>query len=146
MHPTKWERAILQKLPAGVVAFYSTSLFEQDLCVNGSHWDFFYQSNGAFAIEVLNGYNLMGATRMVAVMEQCIGAYLKLKKSGEVEKIYGELHDCDIDEDLFVENNTKSFEELDQEYRAEAPNVLSNLLRNKIEFIKNNIDLFVTEK
>jgi len=146
IHLVEWERTILQKLPTGVVAVYATSLFERDLCVNGSYWDFFYQSNGALAIEALNGYRLMGDPKMAAVMEQCIGAYLKLQKSGVVEEAYGELHTWDIDEVLFVGNNKKGFDELDQEYRAEGTDFISNLLRNKIEFIKKNIDLFVTEK
>src|SRR5687768_1245465 len=112
IHPTEWERTILQKLPTGVVAVYATSLFEQDLCVNGSYWDYFYQSNGAFAIEALNGYRLMGDPKMAAVMEQCIGAYLKLQKSGAVEEACGELHNWDIDENLFIGNSIKGFDEL----------------------------------
>jgi hypothetical protein len=146
IHLTEWERAILQKLPTGVVAVYATSLFERDLCVNGSYWDFFYQSNGALAIEALNGYKLMGETKMTEVLEQCIGAYLKLQKSGAIEKACGEPHKWDIDEFFFIANNTKGFDVLDSEYRTEGDDFLGNLMRNKIKFIKKNIDLFVIEK
>jgi hypothetical protein len=146
MHASEWERTILQKLPSGVVAVYATSIFEQDLSVNGSYWDYFYQGDGTLAIEALNGYKLMGNTRMSAVMEQCIGAYLKLQKSGTVQEAYGELHKWDIDEEHFVVNNTKEFDELDKEYRAEGPDFISSLLTNKIEFIKKNIALFLTGK
>ena len=142
----KWERTILQNLPPAVLAVYTTILFERDLCVNGSYWDFFYQSNGAFAIDALNGYKLLGETKMAEVLEQCIGAYLKLQKSGEIEEACGELHKWDIDEELFVANNTKGFDELDEEYRAEETDFLGNLMRDKIKFIKMNIDLFVTGK
>ena len=143
VHLMRWERDVVQKLPMGVVAFYATALFEQDLCVNGSYWDFFYQSNGVFAIEALNGYKLMGATKMTEVMEQCIGAYLKFQKSGEIARLCGELHDWRIDEASFVANNTKGFDELDQEYRADGPDVIRNLLRNRVEFVKENISLLM---
>jgi hypothetical protein len=75
-----------------------------------------------------------------------IGAYLKLQKRGEIEEACGELHKWDIDEDFFVRNNTKRFDELDKEYRAEDSDFLVNLMRDKIKFIKMNIDLFVTDK
>lgn len=127
-----------------MVAVYATSLFELDLSVNGSYWDFFYQSNGTFAVEALNGYKLMGDSKMAGVVEQGIGAYLKLQKSGVVEESCGELHNWNIDEVLFIGNNKKGFDELDQEYQAEKAYFVSNLLRNKIMFVKKNIDLFVT--
>jgi len=146
IHLTEWERAILQKLPTCVVAVYATSLFERDLCVNGSYWDFFYQSNGALAIETLNGYKLMGEPKMAEVLEQCIGAYLKLQKSGAIEEACGEPHKWDIDEGMFVRNNSKGFDQLDEEYRTEDTDFLGNLMRHKIKFIKMNIDLFVTDK
>jgi len=142
----EWERTILQKLPPAVLAVYATSLFEGDLCVNGSYWDFFYQSNGALAIDTLNGYKLMGEAKMAEVVTQGIGAYLKLQKSGEIEEACGELHKWHIDEDFFIRNNTKGFDELDEEYRAEGNDFLGNLMRDKMKFIKMNIDLFVTDK
>jgi hypothetical protein len=138
----EWERMILQKLPTSVVAVYATSIFEQDLSVNGSYWDYFCQGDGVFAIEALNGYRLMGNAKMAAVTEQCIGAYLKLQKSGAVQEACGELYKWDIDEELFVRNNLKDFDELDHDYRAEGQDFINRLFRDRIRFIKENIELF----
>ncbi|MGC3946389.1 MAG: DUF4375 domain-containing protein [Chryseolinea sp.] len=119
MHAAEWERGILRKLPPGVVAVYATHLFE--LCLNvGGGWDFFYQASGAIAMEALDGYKLMNDTKMTSVMEECIGAYLKLRNSGAVEEACGEPHQWDFDEQYFIGSNTKTFDQLDKEYRAEG--------------------------
>ncbi|WP_299991387.1 DUF4375 domain-containing protein [uncultured Pontibacter sp.] len=142
----EWEREVLQSLPVGVRAVYATYLFESDLNLNGSFWDFFYQNNGAFAIDTLNGYRLMEEMEMVEILEQCIGAYLKMLQSGEIEELYGVVHDWSIDEEYFISRNKKSFEELDREYLAMETNLVEELRTKKVKFIRNHPGLLITEK
>ena len=112
-----WEREILKQLPEGVQAVFATYLFESDLSLNGSYYDFFYQNNGAFTCEALKGYQLMNNAKMVEIMHQCIGAYLKMKNSGEIEESMGVIHSWDMDEDFYISNAHKSFAELDADYQ-----------------------------
>jgi hypothetical protein len=142
----EWEREVLQSVPVGVQAVYATYLFESDLNLNGSLWDFFYQNNGAFAIDTLNGYRLMEDMEMVEILEQCIGAYLKMLQSGEIEELYGVVHDWSIDEEYFISRNKKSFEELDREYLATETNLVEELRTKKVKFIRNHPEVLITEK
>jgi hypothetical protein len=142
----EWERSILQTLPTGVQAVFATHLFEGELSLNGSYWDFFYQSNGAFAIETFNGYRLMGNMKMVEVMEQCLGYYLKMRNRGEIEELWGVTHIWEIEEEYFIIKNTKDFDDLDREYNADRLDFVENLKKEKIQFIRENKGLFVTEK
>lgn len=142
----EWERQVLQGLPVGVQAVYATYLFESDLSLNGSYWDFFYQNNGAFAIETLNGYQLMGNVKMVVVLEQGIGAYLKMLHSGEIEKLYGVVHNWSINEEYFISRNRMSFEELDSEYLAMATSLIDELRAKKVELIRSFPELLITDK
>ena len=146
-NPMDWERTILLKLPSGVQAVFATNLFEGDLSLNASYWNFFYQNNGAFALETLNGYGLMSNLKMAEVLEQCFGAYLKMHRSGEIEEAYGIPHRWDIDEEYFIQHNTKEFEELDAEYLAAGKrDFLEDLEQKKIKFIRKNKELFVTKE
>ena len=140
------EREVLQNQPVGVQAVYATYLFESDLNLNGSFWDFFYQNNGAFAIDTLNGYRLMKDIEMVEILEQCIRAYLKMLQRGEIEELYGVVHDWSIDEKYFISRNKKSFEELDREYKAMETKLVEELRKKKVEFIRNHPELLITEK
>lgn len=142
----EWEKEILRSLPMGVQAVYATYLFESDLNLNGSFWDFFYQNNGAFAIDTLNGYRLLGDMEMVEILEQCIGAYLKMLQSGEIEELYGVVHDWSFDEEYFISRSIKSFEELDREYLAMETKLIEELRTKKVKFIQNNPELLITEK
>ena len=142
----EWEREVLLSLPVGVQAVYSTYLFEGDLNLNGSYWDFFYQNNGAFAIDTLNGYQLMGNMDMGEILEQCIGAYLKMLQSGEIKEMYGVVHNWNIDEEYFISRNRKSFEELDNEYLAMETSLVDELRTKKVEFIRSYPELLITEK
>ncbi|WP_222707321.1 DMP19 family protein [Pontibacter qinzhouensis] len=142
----EWEREALQSLPVGVQAVYATYLFESDLNLNGSFWDFFYQNNGAFAIDTLNAYRLMEDMEMVEILEQCIGAYLKMLQSGEIQALYGVVHDWSIDEEYFIIRNKKNFEELDREYLAMKTNLVEELRTKKVRFIRNHPELLITEK
>jgi hypothetical protein len=141
----EWEREVLLNLPTGVQAVYATHLFESDLNLNGSYWDFFYQNNGAFAIDTLKGYQLMGDMKMVEILEQCIGAYLKMLQSGEIEELYGVVHKWSIDKDYFISRNRKSFEELDSERVAMEANLVDELRVKKVSFIRNHPELLITE-
>jgi hypothetical protein len=85
----QWERGILLQLPVGVQAVFATYLFESSLSLNASFWDFFYQNAGAFALETLNGYKLMNNLEMVGIVEQGMGAYLKMRHAGETEELMG---------------------------------------------------------
>jgi hypothetical protein len=142
----EWERQVLKSLPIGVQAVYATYLFESDLNLNGSFWDFFYQNNGAFAIDSLNGYRLMEDMEMVEILEQCIGAYLKMLQSGEIEELYGVVHDWSINEEYFISRNRKYFEELDSEYLSKETNLIEELRKKKVDFIRNHPELLITEK
>jgi hypothetical protein len=142
----EWEREVLRSLPLGVQAVYATNLFESDLSLNGSYWDFFYQNNGAFAIDTLKGYQLMGNMKMVEILEQCIGAYLKMLQSGEIEDLYGVVHTWSINEEYFISRNRKSFEELDSEYMAIQTSLVHELRTKKVDFIRSHPELLITEK
>jgi hypothetical protein len=140
-----WERATLLRLPPGLQAVYATNLFEGSLSLNASYWDFFYQSGGTYALEVLQGYHLMGNTAMVIVLEQCIGAYLKMHYSGEIEELMGEEHTWEIDEAYFIDRNEQNFDELDAAYQAVQRELLAKLRAQKIAFIRQHPNLFLTE-
>jgi hypothetical protein len=142
----EWEREVLLRLPVGVQAVYATYLFESDLNLNASFWDFFCQNNGAFAIDTLKGYQPMGDMKIVEILEQCIGAYLKMLQSGEIEELGGVVHDWGIDKEYFISRNRKSFEELDREYLAMETNLLNESRTKKIEFIRNHPEFLLTEK
>jgi hypothetical protein len=139
-----WERATLLRLPPGVQAVYATNLFEGSLSLNASYWDFFYQSGGTYAQEVLQGYQLLGNTPMVVVVEQCIGAYLKMRHSGEIEELMGEEHTWELDEAYFIDRNQQSFEELDAAYQAVKQELLAELRAHKLAFIRQHPTLFLT--
>ncbi|QNF33655.1 DUF4375 domain-containing protein [Adhaeribacter swui] len=141
----EWERSVLQTLPTGVQAVFATHLFESDLSLNGSYWDFFYQNNGAFAVDTLNGYRLMDNRKMVEVLEQCLGTYLKMRKRGEIEEFMGVPHNWNIAEEYFITKNTKDFDDLDKEYDAERLKLAAYLKQKKIQFIRENKGLFITE-
>ncbi|RDV16666.1 hypothetical protein DXT99_02460 [Pontibacter diazotrophicus] len=142
----EWEREVLLSLPVGVQAVYATHLFESDLNLNGSYWDFFYQNNGTYAIDTLEGYQLMGNMKMVEILEQCIGTYLKMLLSGEIEEMYGVVHNWNIDKAYFISRNSKNFEELDSECLAIETNLVDELRTKKIDFIRNSPELLITEK
>ncbi|MDX5418711.1 MAG: hypothetical protein LPK09_05810, partial [Hymenobacteraceae bacterium] len=141
-----WEREILRSLPIGVQAVYSTYLFESDLYLNASCWDFFYQNNGAFAIEALNGYQLLGNVKMIVILEQCIGAYLKMLHSGEIEELYGVVHNWSSNDESYINRNRLNFQELDNEYLSQETNFVDDLRKKKVEFIRNHPELLITEK
>lgn len=142
----EWEKETLQMLPSGVKAVYSTYLFESDLNLNDSYWDFFYQNNGAFAVETLKGYQLMGNARMVEILEQCIGAYLKMLQDGEIEELYGVVHNWSTDTDYFINRNKKSFEEIDSEHLSISSSLPDELKTQKTKFIRNHPELLIAEE
>lgn len=139
----QWERAVLLQLPPGVQAVFATYLFEIDLQLGGSFWDFFYQNNGAFAIEALNGYKLMSNSMMVEIMEQCIGAYLKMQEKGEIEELMGEPHYWEVDQDYYTAINKQDFESLDREYQQDK-NFIQVQKEHKTQFIRRHTELFAT--
>jgi hypothetical protein len=141
----EWERSILLQLPLGIQTVFATYLFESDLSLNGSFWDFFYQNNGAFTLETLKGYQLMQNEEMITILQQCIGAYLKMKRTGEIVEAMGAPHHWELDEDYYISINQESFDELDVKYQLEEKEFLNKLIKKKQAFIRSNIELFETK-
>gem|GEM_PF-2888379 len=139
------ERGVLLQLPPGVQAVFATYLFESSLSLNGSFWDFFYQNAGAYALETLNGYKLMGNQEMAGIVEQGMGAYLKMRHAGEIKELMGELHQWPVEENHYVAINHKSFKELDLLCGEGRPKLLETLRVQKLSFIRKNPELFVTK-
>ncbi len=142
----QWERSMLLQLPVGVQAVFATYLFESSFSLNASFWDFFYQNNGAFALETLNGYKLMNNQEMATIVEQGMGAYLKMHYAGAIAEMTGEPHQWAVDENHCVAINRKSFEELDAAYEGNRQSLLEALRAQKVSFIRKNPELFVTKK
>ncbi|WP_020526816.1 DMP19 family protein [Flexithrix dorotheae] len=133
------ERENLLKLPTGVQAIFATYLFESSISLDGNFYNFFFQSNGAFTRETYVGYDAIGNREMYHLMEQCIGAYFKLVRSGEVKDACGIEHDLDLDEDYFIKVNEFDLDELAQKINEIDFEVLK---RKKVAFIRDNKHLF----
>jgi hypothetical protein len=142
----QWERGVLLQLPVGVQAVFATYLFESSLSLNASFFDFFFQNAGAFALETLSGYKLMNNQKMVEIVEQGMGAYLKMQYAGEIEELMGEPHHWAVDGNHYVAINRQSFEELDAAYGGNRQGTLEALRVQKLSFIRKNPELFLTKK
>lgn len=129
------ELGILREQPEVVRAFFAISDFENDISLNQELWNYFYQNGAYFALEALEGYILMGNQSMKDLIWQGMGAYTKMLISGEIDELCGEKYHWNVDYEILMKENTKTFEELDRMVKALD---FETLYDRRIRFFREN--------